>query len=172
MTELLVRKAKRGDSDAFCRLMDLQMQSMYKVAKSYLQSDEDVADAMSETVLTCFEKLQTLQQNRYFKTWMIRILINKCKDMISKKSNVYYSDQPPEVAVMEDTYENVEWYYLMESIDEKYRTILLLYYLEGFNTKDISRVLNIKESTVKSRLQRGRTKLAREFHYMEKEDSV
>ncbi|MFQ8981271.1 MAG: sigma factor [Waltera sp.] len=39
-------------------------------------------DAMQETILTCWEKIDTLQKNRYFKTWMIRILINKCKDIL------------------------------------------------------------------------------------------
>lgn len=65
MTELLIRKAKKGDKDAFCRLMDLQMQSMYKVARAYLKNDEDAADAIQETILSCFQKIGTLEQNRY-----------------------------------------------------------------------------------------------------------
>ena len=46
MNEFLIRKAKKGDKDAFCRLMDEQVQSMYKVACAYLKNDEDVADAI------------------------------------------------------------------------------------------------------------------------------
>ena len=84
MTELLIRKAKKGDADAFCRLMELETQNMYKIARAYLKNDEDAADAISDTILTCFEKLHTLQNNRYFKTWLIRILINKCKDIINR----------------------------------------------------------------------------------------
>ncbi|MDD3218632.1 MAG: sigma-70 family RNA polymerase sigma factor [Lachnospiraceae bacterium] len=169
MTEILVRKAKRGDSDAFCRLIDLHKQSMYKVAKAYLKNEEDVADVMSETVLVCFEKLQTLQKNRYFKTWMIRILINKCKDAMHKRSLVTYTDILPEIPVYEEDYENAEWSHLLAPLDEKYRTILLLYYLEGFSVKDISQILDMKDSTVKSRLQRGRQKVAQEYHYIVKE---
>ena len=52
MIEHLLRKAKKGDSDAFCRLMDMQTQSMYKIARSYLKNDEDAADAIQDTILS------------------------------------------------------------------------------------------------------------------------
>ena len=50
MNEFLIRKAKKGDKDAFCRLMDEQVQCMYKVAFSYLKNDEDAADAIQDTI--------------------------------------------------------------------------------------------------------------------------
>ena len=80
--EELVRKAKRGDSSAFAELVRLCTQSMYRVAWTYLGNDEDAADAISETVLVCYEKIETLKKDAYFKTWMIRILINQCKDIL------------------------------------------------------------------------------------------
>ena len=66
MNEFLIRKAKKGDKDAFCRLMDEQVQSMYKVACAYLKNDEDVADAIQDTILSCYENLKSLKQNKYF----------------------------------------------------------------------------------------------------------
>lgn len=169
MTELLIRKAKKGDSDAFCRLMDLQMQSMYKVARAYLKNDEDVADAIQDTILSCFEKLTTLEHNRYFKTWLTRILINKCKDILQAKSRVMYTDALPETPIYDEDFEMAEWNNVLAPLDEKYRTILLLYYMEGFNTREISEILNLNESTVKSRLQRGRKKVSQEYKYKVKE---
>ena len=74
--ENLVKKAKAGDSGAFAQLIRMNTQSMYKVAWAYLKNDEDVADAIQETILKCYEKLSTLKKDSYFKTWMIRILIN------------------------------------------------------------------------------------------------
>lgn len=56
--EELVRKAKRGDSSAFAELIRLCTQSMYRVAWAYLGNDEDAADAISETVLVCYERLK------------------------------------------------------------------------------------------------------------------
>ena len=75
--EKLVNMAKRGDTEAFTQLMQSQMQNMYKVARSILSRDEDVADAISDTILVCWEKIDTLKKNRFFRTWMTRILINK-----------------------------------------------------------------------------------------------
>ena len=78
----LVKRAKRKDADAFTELMESQMQNMYKVARSILSRDEDVADAISDTILVCWEKIDTLKKNRFFRTWMTRILINKCNDIL------------------------------------------------------------------------------------------
>ena len=69
--ENLVKKAKAGDSGAFAQLIRMNTQSMYKVAWAYLKNDEDVADAIQETILKCYEKLSTLKKDSYFKTWMI-----------------------------------------------------------------------------------------------------
>ena len=67
----LIKKARQGDTDAFVELMERQKQSMYKVARSYLHREEDIADAMQETVLDCYEKLGQLKSDRYFSTWLI-----------------------------------------------------------------------------------------------------
>ena len=87
MNEVLIRKAKKGDKDAFCRLMDENVQSMYKIAAAYLKNDEDAADAIQDTILSCYENLRSLRKNRYFKTWLIRILINKNVKMSYKRIN-------------------------------------------------------------------------------------
>lgn len=60
----LVKRAKSGNEEAFIRLMELQSDCMYKMAKTILKNEEDVADAMAETVLTCWEKISTLRKNR------------------------------------------------------------------------------------------------------------
>ena len=62
---LLIRKAKKRDKAAFQELMEEQTRAMYKVAKAILKNDEDVADAMQDTVLACWEKIDTLQKDKY-----------------------------------------------------------------------------------------------------------
>lgn len=64
--EHLVKRAKRGDAEAFIELIEGNKQSMYKVARGFLREKEDVADAMAETVLNCFEKIGSLKQDSYF----------------------------------------------------------------------------------------------------------
>ena len=168
--EFLIRRAKKDDKDAFCRLMDEHLQCMYKMASAYLKNDEDVADAIQDTILSCYENLKSLKQNRYFKTWMIRILINKCKDMIQKKKLVTYTDQMPETPFHEEEYAAMEWAQVLETLDSKYRLVVLLYYMEGFSVREISNILDLPENTVKSRLYRGRKKIAEIYGYKIKEE--
>ena len=73
--ERLISQARKGDPDAFTALMESQMQNMYKAARSVLCNDEDIADAISDTILVCWEKFSQLKEDRYFRTWMTRILL-------------------------------------------------------------------------------------------------
>lgn len=160
---ILVNKAKNKDPDAFMALIDTQMQSMYKVAKAHLKNDDDIADAIQDTILTCYEKIDTLKQNRYFKTWLIRILTNKCNDIIRKKKAVNYMEETPEIAVWSQEYTNIEWNQLLSMMDEKYRIILLLYYVEGFKVREIAQILEMQESTIRTRLARGREIMSQKY---------
>ena len=83
--DILVRQAKKHDKDAFSQLMKLHTPSMYKIAKAILKNDEDTADAIQETALTCWEKIGTLKKDKYFKTWLIRILINHCNQIFGRR---------------------------------------------------------------------------------------
>lgn len=82
--ENLIKKARQHDADAFTELMMEQMQTMYKTARAILDNEEDAADAISDTILACWEKLGQLRENKYFRTWMIRILVNKCRMFLFK----------------------------------------------------------------------------------------
>lgn len=161
--EKLVNKAKRGDTEAFTQLMQSQMQNMYKTARSILSQDEDVADAISDTILACWEQLGSLKQNGYFRTWMTRILVNKCYDLIRNNKTVALEDYIPDPAYREQEYENIEWKQTLDSLSEKYRLVMMLYYVEGFKVSEISQILDLSEGTVKSRLSRGRERLTEVF---------
>lgn len=161
----LVKRAKRRDNDAFVELMESQKLTMYKVARSYLKSDDDIADAIQETVLTCFEKLDSLENEQFFKTWLIRILINKCIDILNASRRESPTEELPEQGGTCVSLENYEFYELLNSLNEKYRIILILYYVEGFKVKEIAQILDLEENTVKTRLSRGRKQLAREYRF-------
>ena len=156
--EQLVRRSKKRNPDAFTELMQLHERDMYRTASAILSQDADIADDMQETILTCWEKIDTLQKNRYFKTWMIRILINNCKDILAAGKRVYPLEQIEEQENTCMEMQNYEFQELMNSLDEKYRIVLLLYYGEGFKIKEIAQILEMDENTVKTRLSRGRKK--------------
>lgn len=169
----LINKAKNKDAEAFVELMELQMQSMYKVARSILSSEEDIADAFQGTLLTCWEKLEQLEEERYFKTWLIRILINKCNDIHRQRQKLLPMDQMPEIPKEDLGFTNFEWESILMSLDEKYRTVVILYYVEGFKTSEIASMLGIAESSVRTRLSRSKEKLLKEYDvFIERSRSV
>ncbi len=154
--EELIQRARQGDGEAFAELIAGQKQTLYKVARSYLHCDADAADAIGETVLACYEKLDTLREPRYFRTWLTRILINKCQDVLRQQSRCMPLETAAEPSYDEPGHARAEFLNLLDSLDEKYRTVLVLYYGEGFRTAEIARILNLKEETVKTRLKRAR----------------
>lgn len=158
--EDLVELAMKGDAGSFVDLMEGQMTNMYKAARSMLSSDDDVADAVSDTILICWEKLYQLKEKRYFRTWMTRILINQCTDILRKRQRVVYMDEMPEVTFREPGYENREWLDALSTLSQPYRTVIILYYIEGFKVSDVAQILDIPEATVRTRLARARNKLS------------
>lgn len=154
--EELIRRARAGDSVAFVELLESQKSTLYKVARSYLHNDADAADAISETVLACFEKLDTLRRPQYFRTWLVRILIRKCQDMLRERKRSVPLEEIVEVGREEPGHARVEFLALLDSLDEKYRTVLLLYYGEGFTIGEIAQSMDLKAETVKTRLKRAR----------------
>ncbi|MCI9372112.1 MAG: sigma-70 family RNA polymerase sigma factor [Lachnospiraceae bacterium] len=156
----LVKRAQRGDADAFAELIQSQMQNMYKTARAMLRDDEDAADAISDTILVCWEKLKQLKKEEFFKTWMTRILINKCNDYLRQRKKVYPVEEVEATPVSPEAYENIEWMEMINCLDEKYRLIMVLYYVNGFNTTEISAILHMSDSTVRTRLARGRGRMA------------
>lgn len=156
----LIAGAKSHDSAAFSMLMQHYTGSMYKVARAILKNDDDAADAMQETALSCWEKIGTLQSNAYFKTWLIRILINHCNTIRRKKSRYVLGALLPEEGACEDAYANTEWMELLQRLGQKHRIVIVLYYGEGFRIREIADLLHISESAVKERLSTARKKIA------------
>ncbi|MCD8337983.1 MAG: sigma-70 family RNA polymerase sigma factor [Lachnospiraceae bacterium] len=156
----LAERAAGHDAIAFTVLMQSQMQNMYKTARAILSNESDIADAISETILTCWEKLEQLKDPAWFRTWMTRILVNKCNDLIRQGKHLSMPGDVPEISAADSGFTNVEWNEALHMLDEKYRLVLMLYYVEGYKTSEISAILEITESTVRTQLARGREKLA------------
>ena len=163
--EQLMRRAKKRDPDAFTELMQLHEKDMYRTASAILAQDADIADAIQETILTCWEKIDTLQKNRYFKTWMIRILINKCKDLLRSGRRMVCVDELPEREAKSPVAAeaHLEWKEALQGLDEKYRLIVVLFYAEGLRTAEIGKLLQLPDSTVRTRLARGREQMAKYY---------
>lgn len=156
----LVKRAQKGDADAFAELMQSQMQNLYKTAAAILNNDEDIADAVGDTLLACWEKIGQLKKAEFFRTWMTKILINKCNDIFRKKRELYCDDAMQEFPEEVQEYNNIEWVEMMKCLDEKYRLVMVLYYVDALTTVEISEALDMPASTVRTRLARGRDQMA------------
>ena len=155
-----VKRAKRGDKDAFCNLIRINKISMYRVAKSILSKEEDVEDAVSEAILKAYKNIKSLKDESFFKTWLIRIVINESNTLYKKSSREISVENEHFVNLqVNDKYKDVTLYNAINALDDDLRTTTILFYFEDMKYKDIAKVLDIKEGTVKSRLSRAKEKL-------------
>lgn len=152
----LVKQAQAGDKEAFIALMEEHKQALYKIAVSMLKNDEDAADAIQDTVLSSYENLQGLRQPEFFKTWLTRILINHCNRILKERGKMVPIYEHPELMSAQADTSGREFLELLNKLEENYRVVLLLYYVEGFSIKEIGSILEMNENTIKTRLSRGR----------------
>lgn len=156
----IIKLAKQGDTNAIEKILLENMQAMYRVAYGILKTEEEIADAVSNTVVIVFEKIQTLRNEEFFKTWLTRILINECYKICKQnKKIVYLENYNQETLIYNDTYTDFDAKNLIKKLDKDLKEIVVLYYFEEFSVKEISKIVKIPEGTVKSRLSRARKEL-------------
>lgn len=154
-----VSKAKKGDKEAFLSLIDENRLNLYRVASGILGNKQDIEDALQNSIIKSFQKLNTLKKDEYFRTWIIRILINECNEILRKRKKVISLEKNNENEVHCDNYENMDLMRAINSLNEDLRITTVLFYFEDMSSKDIAKLLKIKEATVRTRLNRARTKL-------------
>lgn len=162
----LVKKAMRGDAEAFLSLIDMHKDTLLRIAQAYLSQDADIADAMQDTILDAYENIATLKEARYFKTWLIRILLNNCSRIYRKNKNFIsieeFSDNIPDEKQKTDT-ALLQFRELLSYVSEENRLCFQLYYGEELTTGEIAKLLNINENTIRSRMHREKIKLKKKL---------
>lgn len=161
---LEVQKAQNGDLDAFVRLLRRLESRMYGLAKSIVKRDEDCADAIQETLLKAYKSLNTLKNPEYFTTWIFRILINECSQLLRNRKRAIVMDKLPEPKDVLTSYgrdhQRLDIQEAVDRLDDAPRLVIHLFYYQDLTIKQISDILEISESAVRSRLHRAREMLA------------
>lgn len=160
---ILVKRAQQGDAEAFIELIEQNRMTLQRVAYGYFRGEEDVADVIQDTILDAFEHIRKLKKPEYFRTWLVRILMNNCNRLYNQNRKSCGLEKVPETACDSSGTADVEFHELLRSLPEDSRVIFLLYYGEQFTTREIGQMMNMKEATVKSRLLRGKQKLRLEM---------
>lgn len=145
---------------------------LYSTAKTILINDQDCADAIQETIVKAFSKIGTLRNDKYAKTWLIRILINECYTLLRKSSKLVSLEGMEGMSEMTEieTDQKTDYsdlYRAVNSLKEELRMPVILYYIEDFSIKEIAQILEITEGAVQKRLARARGKLKRNLQESE-----
>ena len=158
-----VNEPNNSNPEAFERLINTVKVKLYKTGMAILKNDDDVCDAIQETLISAYKNFESLREKQYFDTWITRILINKCYDIIKKNKKVAYLNEQMEVEANESYYdrykEDSTLERILSQINPELKLVTVLYYYDEFSVKEISEMLNIPEGTVKSRLARARDKM-------------
>lgn len=159
--EQLVIAARAGDKDAFVKLFEMVKDSLYRTACVILENENDAYDALQESALKAYKNLQQLRQPQFFKTWVTRILINKCCAILKerKKVSLFADMSVLQVNLQEKSPFSVGVMEAVNHLSFPYRAVVILRYLEGYSQKEIAQILNCPVGTVKSRLNAALKKL-------------
>ena len=142
---------------------------LYATAKTILYNDQDCADAIQETIVKAFSKIHTLDKDKYAKTWLIRILINECYNILRNESRqISLKDREGVFKAQEEEKSDFsELYRAINQLKEELRLPVILYYFDDFSVREIARVLGITEGAVQKRLARARLKMRDELQKRE-----
>ena len=173
----LVRRAQREEKGAFEELIRRHQHRVFAVAGGILRRREDVEDIAQQVFVKAYFSLKRFDQRAAFSTWLYKITVNECWDLLRKKKVrplVYESDlseeqarkalssaergnEGPDISERLAARQRVER--LLEGLDERDRLMLILKEVEGFSIEEIAEVLELNANTVKVRLFRARRRV-------------
>ena len=148
------------DKDFFVRQIDTHGGMLYRVAYSILRNDEDCKDALQETALKAWQRRSSLRDDRFFRTWIVRILINTCYDTQRKRRRTVSIEEIQEPACPPP---DPSLALALEALPEKLRLPLTLCYAEGMSYAEIARTLHLPQATVRGRIHRAKEQLRKEL---------
>jgi RNA polymerase sigma-70 factor (ECF subfamily) len=162
----LVERCKANDRRAQLKLYKQYCDGMFCVAVRFLKNADDAEDVLQESFIKAFQKIHQYRGEVTFGAWLKRIVINNCLDAIKSKKEKYVELHENTLHVVEnddwiiaDSISINEVKAAMDQLPEKYRVVVQLYLLEGYDHSEISQILKLEETTCRTRLLRGKGQL-------------
>lgn len=132
---------------------------VYRIAFGYLKNVEDAQDITQDVLIQLFVSEKAFESSEHVRNWLIRVTINECKKVfrapwrqqedLEDYINALYDEQP----------DYRELYDALMKLDKKYRMPLMLFYIDGYSTREIGQLLKLPENTVSTRIRRGKEKM-------------
>lgn len=142
------------------KAVDTYADNVYRIAYSYTYTKVDSEDVLQNVFLKLFQTEQNFESNEHIKRWLIRVAVNECHNLHRSfwKNKIHLSEiEKPERDLSSDS--EIDLHNALLKLPAEYRIIVHMYYYEGYKTKEISKILQLEEATVRTRLARSRNKL-------------
>jgi len=174
--EILVKKSKEGDFEAFEELVNSHEKNVYNIAWNMLRNQEDAEEVLQETFIKAYNKLNQFEGRSKFSTWLYRIATNESLMMIRKKNPIQpvsldepvddgyrakirrelidWKENPQDIYLKKELREKID--YIIYTLPEDYRSVFVLRDIQGFSGEKVSEILSITLPAVKARLHRAR----------------
>ncbi len=147
------------DKDTFARQVTDLQGSLYRVAASYLRGESDRLDAVSEAIARAWEKRHTLRNESLFRTWITRILIRECVNIQRRQKRSVPVDTMPEAESEPEDERIAALREALAQLPQRQRTMTVLHYMEGYDVREVARIMGTTKSAVCAGLSRARTRL-------------
>lgn len=179
----LVKLARKGDQVAFAELVDLYKDRLFHLAYRMLSNRHEAEDVVQETFLRVYKNWHRYDEKQKFSTWIYRISTNLCIDRLRKRKPSYYLDAemndqdgldgytlipgdertPESEYLLSETQQII--HQAIESLPAKYKSVIVLRYLQELSLQEIGEVLDMPVTTVKTRVHRGREFLRKKLEH-------
>ena len=152
-----VRTLRHGETVDLTALYETYSDLLFRTALTYVSHSEDAQDVVHDVFAVYLAKRPTFQDTSHQRAWMLRVTINKCRDLQRRNAVRRYTplEDAEHIASPEDS-ETSELLAAVRSLPDKLHEVVVLHYLEGFSVEETARCLHISVSAVKMRLTRGR----------------
>lgn len=148
--EEVVQMAIRGDDQSFLAAIQTVKIDLYKTALAYLRNEEDALEAIQEVTFRAYKGIKDLKEPGYFKTWIIRIMINYCNDTVKKQRRIILNEDLVLAECEAEDHSLLEVEDAIQRLDERSREIIILKYFHDLKIKEIALTLDCPEGTVKT----------------------
>lgn len=158
----LIKESMKGNKESFGILIKNNKEYLYKMAFLYVKDEQDALEVIHETVYRAFLNIEKLKKAKFFNTWITRILINVSIDFLKKKGKNEMLDESTPIIKEKceiSTEEKLDLYNAIDLLNDNYKTVIIMMYFNDMKIKDISRVMEIPENTVKTYLRRAKQAL-------------
>ena len=147
------------DKDTFARQVTDLQGSLYRVAASYLRGESDRLDAVSEAITRAWEKRHTLREESLFRTWITRILIRECVNIQRRQKRSVPVDALPEAESEPEDERIAALREALAQLPQRQRTMTVLHYMEGYDVREVARIMGTTKNAVCAGLSRARARL-------------